>query len=168
MQVVRSLASIATAVWSLVALSARSVSIGAINGTTVPVNNPGYQVVDTRYHRGVEENNLQSGRRDVYVGAIGSAVAVPGTVRSIQYLSATLDKDATSNVIVPGTSFTDYTKVVIIPVSSNLVTGGDGGAYENVRWQVVGNANVTVHHSAPGGSAGASPGVAAAFAIELR
>lgn len=164
MNFVRSLASIANAVWTTVALSSRSVSIGAVSGTTVPVNVAGHQVVDTRYHRGVQENNLQSGRRDVYVGALG--LNVPGTVRSVQYLSVSLNKDATSDVITPGTSFTDYTKVFVIPVSANLVTGGDAGAFENIRWQVVSNSNVTVHHTAPGGTSGTA-GVAAAFAVEL-
>lgn len=89
-----------------------------------------------------------------------------GAVRSIQYVSTVLDKDTTSDSLAPGVAFTDYTKVVVIPVAAVIVTGGSGGQFANVRWQVLGNTNITVFHTAPGGSAGTS-GVAAAYAVEF-
>src|SRR5688572_30814426 len=88
-----------------------------------------------------------------------------GTVRSVQYVSTALDKDTTTDSITPSPSFVDFTKVILVPVAFTLV-GSNGGEFANVRGEVVSNSNVTVHHTAPGGTI-TTTATWAAFAIEF-
>ncbi len=87
-------------------------------------------------------------------------------VRSIQYLSSTLDPGTTSDQITPGTAFVNVTKVIIIPLNTGIIYAGSGGQFFNVHPEILGNTNVTVYHSSPGGSVD-YPAVWAGFAVEF-
>lgn len=90
-----------------------------------------------------------------------------GVVRSVQYISITLDPDTTSDQGSPGVAFTDFNKVVLIPaVGPSSLIAGNAGALPNIRAAVLSNTNITIFHGAVNGTDNGTA-VWAGWAVEL-
>lgn len=137
MNISYSLTALANAISAILIAAGTNVTKWA--GTTVATpNTAGVPLVDTHYHRGSVENVLQSGRRDVYVGA--SAVGAVGVIRSVNYYTGTISQTAgvTSDKDVTITSVTT-SKAFIIPAASPAGAGLDFGVPDssNIFWERV-------------------------------